>query len=232
MSAHVDTPVMAVPAEATAPAAPSAPPDVRASKLLAVLGLGGVVAGALLVIVYGLTLPAIEENRARVLRLAVTEVLKGPARYDTLYVTGGRLVTKPPDGVDPKTLEQVYVGYDANDRPVGVAALAGEPGFQDVITLIVGYDPATKKLLGMKVLESKETPGLGDKIEKDEKFVAQFSQAPLPLTGVKKGKGGKPGDIDMITGATISSRAVIRIINRKLERLRPLVEAYAEGTRR
>ena len=228
MTAQVNAPDT-TPGAAAVPAPPPAAADVRASKLLTVLGVGGVVAGVLLVIVYGLTFETIEANRARVLHLAVNEVLKSPARYDTLYVSGGRLVPKPPDGVDPKTPEQVYVGYDTNDKPAGVAAVAGEPGFQDVIVLIIGYDPATRKLLGMKVLESKETPGLGDKIEKDEKFVAQFVGAPPPLAGVKKGKGGKPGEIDMITGATISSRAVIRIINRKIERLGPLVDAYANG---
>jgi Na+-translocating ferredoxin:NAD+ oxidoreductase RnfG subunit len=44
---------------------------------------------------------------------------------------------------------------------------------------------------------------------------------------VKPGAGkGAPEEVDMITGATISSRAVINIVNHKLERLQPLIEAY------
>jgi electron transport complex protein RnfG len=81
----------------------------------------------------------------------------------------------------------------------------------------------------MMVLESKETPGLGDKIEKDEAFVSQFDGAIAPLLGVKSGAGtGDPSEIDMITGATISSRTIINIINETLERLGPLIEAYGE----
>lgn len=202
------------------------PAEVRASSLLATLGVGGAVAGLLLVIAYGLTLPRIEANRARALDLAVKEVLKAPERYDTLYVVGERLVPKPPEGADPKKLEQVYLGYGPGSETIGFAIVAGEAGFQDVIQLIFGYDPKTRQLLGMKVLESKETPGLGDKIEKDQAFVGQFRGAQPPLVGVKKGKRSSPREVDMITGATISSKAVIRIINKKLERLAPVVDAY------
>ena len=107
---------------------------------------------------------------------------------------------------------------------------AGEPGFQDVVRLIFGYDYATSTLLGMKVLESKETPGLGDKIEKDMAFVTQFDGVTTPLMGVKPRDGtGDPHEIDMITGATISSRTVIKVINNAITRLDPMLEV-SEGT--
>jgi electron transport complex protein RnfG len=216
-------------AAAQMPAPVQEPAEVRATSLLATLGAGGVVAGVLLVIAYGVTLPRIEANRAHALHLAVNEVLKSPERYDTLYVVDKALVRKPPEGVDPKKIEKVYLGYGPGDRRIGFAIVAGEPGFQDTVRLIFGYDSGKKQLIGMKVLESKETPGLGDKIEKDPAFVGQFSGAQAPLTGVKKGKRSKPSEVDMITGATISSKAVIRIINNALERLGPQVEAYREA---
>jgi electron transport complex protein RnfG len=209
-----------------APAPVPEPAEVRASSLLATLGVGGAVAGLLLVLAFGITLPRIEANRARALDLAVKEVLKAPERYDTLYVVGKTLVKRPPEGADPKKLEQVYLGYGPGDGRIGFAIVAGEAGFQDVIQLIFGYDPKTRQLIGMKVLESKETPGLGDKIEKDQAFVGQFRGAQAPLVGVKKGKRSNPREVDMITGATISSKAVIRIINNALRRLGPLVDAY------
>jgi len=85
-------------------------------------------------------------------------------------------------------------------------------------------------VLGMKVLASRETPGLGDKIEKDSDFVSQFDGPEVPLVGVKSSRStGAANEVDMITGATISSRTVITIINRRLERLRPILEAYVEG---
>jgi electron transport complex protein RnfG len=184
-------------------AAPPAPPDVAPTRLLATLGFGGAIAGLLLVFAYGITLPTIEANKARELRLAVNEVLKAPARYDTLYVVNGALVETPPAGTDARKLEQ----------------------------LIFGYDPRTHQLLGMRVLESKETPGLGDKIEKDQRFIGQFAGVQTPIVGVKADKKSSPRDVVMITGATISSRAVIRIINNALQRLGPLVDAYSQEAR-
>ena len=217
---------------AAVPAAPPAPPAVKTSTLLTTLGVGGAIAGLLLVVVYGLTLPAIEANKQKDLEAAIKEVLRGAERYETLYVVKGALVANAPEGADPKKLERVYLGYRTGSERVGFAFVAAEPGFQDLVGLIFGYDAAKKQLLGMKVLETKETPGLGDKIEKDPNFVGQFRGAATPLVGVKRGKRSKPGEIDMITGATISSRAVIRIINNTLKRLGPAVEAYAaEGTR-
>ncbi len=106
-----------------------------------------------------------------------------------------------------------------------MAVKAAAAGFQDIITLIYGFDPTSGKLLGMKVLGSKETPGLGDKIEKDLSFVAEFDGAVPPLAAVKRPTGA-PGEIDAITGATISSRAIVRIINQSLARLRTPIEAH------
>ena len=118
------------------------------------------------------------------------------------------------------------IGYDANSQVSGVAISRGESGFQDVVQIIFGFDPSNGKLSGMKVLDSKETPGLGDKIFKDMAFVDQFFAGPeTPLVGVKIGAGkGKPNEIDTITGATISSKVVISIINHGLEEWNPIIE--------
>ena len=92
--------------------------------------------------------------------------------------------------------------------------------------VIFGFEPDTGILLGKKVLESKETPGLGDKIFKDLDFVQQFFDRPqTPLTAVKEGTGkGLPGEIDAITGATISSKVVVSIINNGVADWRPLLQ--------
>jgi len=215
----------------TAPAQFQPKPDVPAWRLLLTLGVAGAVAGFLLVFVFQVTAPIIERNKAERLAAAVQEVLKGPARYDTLFVVDGQLTATLAEGADPRSFDQVYRGFAEDGALVGYAMAAGEPGFQDIVRLIFGYDYATSTLLGMKVLESKETPGLGDKIEKDMTFVSQFDGVATPLTGVKPREGsGDPHEIDMITGATISSRAVIKVINNALARLDPMLEA-SETTR-
>lgn len=210
---------------------PQAPqlPEVNSSRLLLTLGIAGALAGLLIVLVFQVTQPTIRAYKARMLRLAIQEVLKAPYRYDTLYVYDGVLERTPPEGVDPANLEMLFLGYREDGSRVGFAIAGAEPGFQDVIELIFGYDPETKTVLGMKVLASRETPGLGDKIERDQAFVAEFDGSETPLVGVKPARAtGAANEIDLITGATISSRAVIRIINDQVERLGPILEAYRE----
>lgn len=203
-------------------------PPVSPFKLLGTLGCAGALAGLLLVSVFQLTQPRIQAYRAKVLKEAVLEVLAGPESYETLYVVDGALTPDLPKGADALTAEKVYLGIGADGAPDGFAIPAAKAGFQDVVSLIFGYDPANGTLRGMKVLANKETPGLGDAIEKDEAFVGQFDGRSVPLVGVKDPSGGDD-EIDMITGATISSRTVVNAINEALERVRPLVDAYRPG---
>lgn len=198
-------------------------------RLVTTLAVSGALAGFLIVVVHQWTEPRILAHRARVLREAIEEVLHAPERFDTLFVVDGALVAEPPEEADLRTVEQIYPGYDASGRLVGYAIPAEEPGFQDLVRLIFGYDPGTKRILGMKVMENLETPGLGSRIATDSAFNAEFRGAEPPLVGVKAGRGTTPHDIDMITGATISSRTVIRAINEALERLGPMIEAYLAG---
>ena len=87
--------------------------------------------------------------------------------------------------------------------------------FQDTISLLYGYLPGERKVVGMEILQSRETPGLGDKIYKDAAFVANFDQLSIDprIVTVKKGAKDAANEVDAITGATISSKAVVRIIN-------------------
>jgi electron transport complex protein RnfG len=93
-----------------------------------------------------------------------------------------------------------------------------------VIKVIYGYAPERESIVGMKVLESKETPGLGDKIMKDPAFLANFEELDVRLTAdgsglahpivtVKKGRKVERWEIDGITGATISSKAIGRLLD-------------------
>lgn len=208
--------------------APEEPTEEKVStfRLIATLGVAGMLSGILLAAVNQHTAPIIEAYRAEQLRLAVYEVLPDAAGYTTYYLVDGALTPALPGGAKESEYKQVYAGYDEAGEPVGVALSRGESGFQDVILVIFGYDPAAGTLSGMKVLESKETPGLGDKIFKDQEWVDQFFAGPkTPLVPVKPGAGkGKPGEIDTITGATISTKAVIMIINNAIAEWHPVLE--------
>jgi electron transport complex protein RnfG len=209
--------------------APESKPAAPAWRLVTTLAAAGALAGLLVVTAYQWAQPRIAAHQARVIAAAIDEVLQAPARTATLYVHDGALVTSAPAGMDTLALERVWAGYDADDRRIGYALIAGEPGFQDMIRIMFGYDPVTQQVLGMRVLESKETPGLGDKIEKDSAWVAMFQDAAAPLQTIKPGSGtGAPHEVETITGATISSRAVIGIINHRIEQMQPLL-ARLEG---
>jgi electron transport complex protein RnfG len=198
-------------------------------KLLTTLGIAGAAAGWLIVTVYNLTLPAIQKHAAEQEAGAVSEVLKAPARWDTLYLVGDALSKTPPEGVDKQAAQKAFVGFDVGGRRLGVAVTAAEPGFQELITLMIGFDPATGTLTGYKVLDQQETPGLGQRIETDTAFGDQFAGRVAPLKGVKKRSGDDPSQVQTISGATISSRAVIRIINNAIAKWRPLLQAYDRG---
>ncbi len=200
--------------------------EVSTFRLVATLAIAGAVAGLLIVLVNQHTKPIIDKYKAEQLQKAVYEVLPGVERYNTYYLVDDALSFALPEGAKESEYKRIYVGYDTSSQIKGVAISRGESGFQDVVQIIFGFDPATGKLLGMKVLDSKETPGLGDKIFKDQAFVDQFFAGPeTPLVGVKAGAGkGKPNEIDTITGATISSKVVIDIINHGLEEWRPVID--------
>lgn len=216
-------------AVAVTPPATAKAPEVSSWKLLATLAIGGAAAGLLVVAVYKATLPTIERYAATKEATAVREVLKEPARWDTLYLQRGALTKSPSAGDERKGLPKAYLGFDAAGNRLGAAVTAQEPGFQEEVLLMIGFDPSSGTLIGFKVLDEKETPGLGDKIERDTSFASQFSGRIAPLKGVRKVDGGDRSQVQTITGATISSRAVIRIINHAIERWQPLLVAYQKG---
>ena len=214
-------------------APPIAVKDVRSWRLLTLMTVAGAIAGLLIVAAYQATLPRIERHRGQVERAAVQEVLKSPASFDTLYLHRGGLVRHLPVGTSAKGLEKVYLGHNAAGKRVGFALSATENGFQDPVTVMFGYDAAAHTLIAMKVIANKETPGLGSKIESDSAFINGFVNAAVPLEGVKKDRGkSKANDLVMITGATISSRAVIRIINDAIMRWQPVLDRYKEEATR
>lgn len=220
------------PPETTVAPPPGTPPPVKASALVGTLTIFAAVAGMLIVVVFQWAQPKIERHRAEVLQAAIKEVLGEPSAVHTEFVYRGRLVDALPAGVDSAALDRVYLGLDASGAPKGFAVTAGEPGFNDVISLIFGYDATSGKILGMKVLEEKETPGLGDRIEKDSSFGKGFTGALSPIKPVKRGsETGDKHEVDTITGATISSRAVINTINHRLEKIGPLLKGYRQGGR-
>ena len=187
-------------------------PEVSSARLVFTLALAGLISGAAIIGIYEFTLPTITMNKARELREAVFKVIPGVTQMQQLVYRDGELIASTETGKDE---QPVYAGYDDEGVFVGYAIPAAGPGFQDTIGLLYGFKPERQLVTGMEILESRETPGLGDKIYKDADFVANFKQLLIDpeIVVVKKGKKSGPNVVDAITGATISSKAVVRIIN-------------------
>ncbi len=187
--------------------------EPSSTTLIAALSIAGFLSGIIIIAVYLATFDTIAENKARELREAVFRVLPGVTRMQKLRFDGEALVVMPDDAKDDENT--IYGGYDDAGRFIGYAIANGGPGFQDTIRVLYGYQPVGRKVVGMWILESRETPGLGDKIYKDAAFVANFDDLAIDpqIVTVKKGTKSAANEIDAITGATISSKAVVRIMN-------------------
>ena len=104
-----------------------------------------------------------------------------------------------------KTKDSIEI-YTAllNDQVNGTAVIgSSDKGFSGLIKIMVGFQP-NGSIENIVVLEQKETPGLGTKM-KDEKFIKQFRGKDPSSFDLKTTKDG--GDIDALTGATITTRA-------------------------
>ena len=211
--------------------------DGSKKMLVAMVGIG-VVCALLIVFTYEGTFGRIEMLKAEALEQAVFKVLPGITKTGIFELTpDGKFISS--DGKD-RTKTLVYAGYDDQNTLKGIAIEASGQGYADILKILYGYDPASQTIVGFYVLESKETPGLGDKIEKDENFLFNFKGLSVALSEdfktvinkvvpVKFGTKENPWEVEGITGATISSRAIGNIIGESSATIIPLIYQQKES---
>ncbi len=235
---------MAETLQATTPLpTPGEAPSANTRKMMIVLSGVAALSGLLIVGIFQLTAPYIDANREAMVEAAIFTVVPEGTQKKAYGFTE--------NGIDPDPTgagfgERFYAVYDDAGALRGVALEASGQGYQDVIRILYGYDGVRQIVTGMTVLESKETPGLGDKIAKDPVFLANFDALEAAVGGetdvlshgivvVKHGKKTNPWEIDGIAGATISSKAIGAMLEAslraKLPRLRPhLAELEGAGS--
>ncbi|MFH2204539.1 MAG: FMN-binding protein [Elusimicrobiota bacterium] len=202
----------------------------KSAEMIGVLTGVATICGVLIVGAYQTTLPLINANKAAYLKAAVFKVIPGAVKTAAFTVDADGSLTPAGEG-QPAAAHAVY---DENGGLLGIALEASGQGFQEIIRVLYGYSPAQRAVVGFMVLESKETPGLGDKIEKDPAFLANFNaldvaldaggdQLAHPITVVKPGKKTSAWEIDAISGATISSKAIGRLLDESTRVKIPLV---------
>ncbi|MEA3495146.1 MAG: RnfABCDGE type electron transport complex subunit G [Bacteroidota bacterium] len=161
--------------------------------VVAAFSLGGV---------YNLTFEKIEESKRIKKENAIKKVVPEFTELKSFKV-------KPTDANDSLEFNQAF----NEDKLVGTAvATYTDIGFSGRFKIMVGFSP-DGKIINTAVLEHKETPGLGDKMDASKSdFPNQFMDKDPSKYNLKVTKDG--GDVDAITAATISSRAFCDAVNR------------------
>ena len=165
-----------------------------------VLTLIAVIAGAALAYVNNMTKTVIAE---------INQQNEDQAKKDVLCANEIKVESEATINVDGKD----FVVYNAGEK--GCAVKAVDPqnaSFGGDLTIMVGFDP-DGNILGYKVLNTNETPGLGAKagewFQKDGRgCIIGKNPAAGALTVTKDG-----GDVDAITASTITSRSFLRAVN-------------------
>ena len=172
----------------------------------------------------------IEANKINETREKVPELVLGVSEAQKLAEMNQSLdIETLTIEIEKKGKKSFYSVYKAtkDDRLMGWVAKTSGQGYADKIELLIGLDPSAKKITGLFILEQKETPGLGNKISTPG-WRGKFNEKTTSLALVAAKRGAKaPNEIDAITGATISSRAVCTIINKALNDLRDPLSSRA-----
>ncbi|MDD4179582.1 MAG: RnfABCDGE type electron transport complex subunit G [Candidatus Margulisbacteria bacterium] len=164
----------------------------KIAKLAMILTVFCVIASGSLAFVYLFTQPKIETNAEKSFEMSLREVLPVAEIFKAAKCSEG----------------EAYIGIKG-DKTVGLAVSVAPRGYSGAIKMLVGIN-ADGKVIGVKVLDQRETPGLGANVVK-RSFLAQFCGKTV------KDEIEPKKDIDAITGATISSRAVARGVKEALK---------------
>ncbi|MFP3953698.1 MAG: RnfABCDGE type electron transport complex subunit G [Candidatus Acetothermia bacterium] len=176
-------------------------------KMVLVLTVLGLVSGLVLSLVSNYATPIINENNREAIKEAIFYVLPKTEDYEVKTIEG----------------KDIYVTRDSEGQVNGYAFTASGSGYQGTIELMVGVNSNLEEIQGIQVLDSSETPGLGGKIRGDNfknKFRGEDASGGVSLV---KSAPTEPGEIEAITGATISSKAVVDIINKGLDQVQEIM---------
>jgi len=201
-------------------------------KMIRMLGAVSLLCGLLIVVTHVNTLARIRHNQEVIMKESVAQLLPGIQKQVIYGVeNNGELTIKA--GIESEG-KRLIAGYDGGGKLLGVVIEGSERGYADVITAMYAYSPEQKTVTGFSVIEMRETPGLGDRINKDAKFLENFKalDASHPIKTVKHGTKKEPWEIDAISGATISSRAVGRLLDKSVQETVPVIEKNLERIQR
>ncbi len=210
------------------------PPMPSPIRLILTLAVIAMLSGFIIVLVYQITLEPIAENHRAALERAVFTVLPGAVVRANFAMHEDGITPLPDEDIAGDNL---FAGFGADGELIGVALQGRARGYAGEIRVLYGYDVERERIIGFTVLQSSETPGLGDKIESDSRFLRNFEELDVRLTEsgnalenpvitVREGAKSHPWEIDGITGATVSAVAVGHAIQDSASSWLPIIQSH------
>ncbi len=186
------------------------------------------IAGFALGFVHEITLPAIEAQNLQTKMNAYRTVFPGAAQFqenETLAQKAGEAATVlNTRGYTNITVDEALIATDESDNKLGyVVVVTTQEGYGGAITLSLGYagDGTVK---GIEILTMNETAGLGAKAGGKD-FKVQFADKKVSEFAYTKTGVANENEIDALSGATITTRAVVNAVNAGISFVTDLVEA-------
>jgi electron transport complex protein RnfG len=175
-------------------------------KLGVILALYSTVACVGLAFVYAGTKAVIAERQQADLEASLKDLFPNSDGFED--ITGTMKSADPSVSFDKEYLVK------SGSSPVGIAVRAVGKSYGGPTTILVGVG-ADRKITGVKVMENKDTPGLGANASSPNYFVDRKSKT--TFTGQFKGKSIEDkfevkGDVVAITASTITSKAVAGVV--------------------
>lgn len=198
------------------------PPRASALHMYVVVVGVGIICAVAIVIVFESTKPIIRQNAIDLRNQAILDVLPG-AQTSAAFRFNESGEFEPTSPSDTENY-LIFAAYDDKQQLVGLAFEADGMGYQDIVRVLYGYSFDKQAIVGIRVLQSRETPGLGDRVETDPAFLSNFQALDVslgpsadalahPIEFVKPGKKDSAWQIDGISGATITSRAITEMLS-------------------
>ena len=223
--------------------APPTAPQPPGWRMVRLLGAVSLICGILIVGTNLLTANRIRHNQETIMRDSVAELLPGIQKQIVYGIqpSGELKILAGLEEGGPR----LFAGYDGSGKLLGVVIESSARGYADLIQAMYSYSPEKQAITGFKVVDMRETPGLGDRVRSDPDFLKNFQNLDAtvipdngdgkpanPVKVVKHGSKKNAWEIDAISGATISSRAVGKLIGTSVEDVIPVVRKNLEGIER
>ncbi|MCI0507519.1 MAG: electron transport complex subunit RsxG [Gammaproteobacteria bacterium] len=158
----------------------------------------------------------IEENKRQVLIRGLTSVLPN-VTYDNDLIAD-HITVKGPDKTGANKSLSIYRARYKGEPAAAVVTTVAPDGYSGPIKILVGIQ-YNGVISGVRVVEHRETPGLGDAIEAERSdWVFSFDRRSRQNTSPSQWQVKKDGGVfDQFTGATITPRAVVRAVHNSLQ---------------